>query len=84
MKFTVKSFFTGLFLDIDKPSFSRVSSAVVLVVTLGLVAFETIKSGRLPDLTTPAIFCTGVIGVLYGTNRFSDALNTKLQNKTSQ
>ncbi len=74
----VSKFFIGLISEQDeKPSFARVISAAIVLVILGLVTFITIKTGKLPDLTSAALFVTGGVGTLYGSNKIGAAIESQ-------
>ncbi len=63
-----------LFLEDDgKPSFSRVCTAIILAFLLGWDTYAVVLHRSIPDLTTQAIF----LGVLYGTNKISTAIQNK-------
>ena len=63
--------------DNGKLSFARVSSAFVIAVVLGLIIFETLKNGKLPDLGGPTLFLTGSVASLYGSNKIATILSGK-------
>ncbi len=72
------NFLTLMFSEPDeKPSFARIISAFIVIIMLGLVAFVTLKDGKLPDLTGATLFLTGGVGTLYGSNKIAAAIEKK-------
>ena len=63
--------------DNGKLSFARVLSAIIVMVLLGLVVFETLKGGKLPELGGPTLFLTGSVASLYGSNKIASVLTGK-------
>jgi hypothetical protein len=63
--------------DNGKISFARAFSALIIVIMLGLIVFETLKGGKIPELGGPTLFLTGSVASLYGSNKIASAITGK-------
>ena len=61
-----------------KLSFSRIFSALVIVVSLGLVVYLSLKKGELPaQLGSLAAYTTTLVTCTYGLNKITTAIEKK-------
>lgn len=66
-------FWRGLFSETDgKPSFSRIASGGLVVVSIGWITYLVLRNKVFPDFTGLSLF----IGILYGLNKVAAAVET--------
>jgi hypothetical protein len=75
-------FVKEVFSDNGVGSFSRCGAGFLLFSVITWITYLVFKTKTMPDLGGPAMFLTGGIGVLYGTNRASQIISAWRGNST--